>query len=207
MRDKRLQPNLWSTRGSGAASRLPRARWPSRRWRRWGTGPIAVPGTQAQTQPKRSSRPNPSPVATEAKTKLVEFENAPFPFDSGTDPRKRRTASLENERYSDPRVLLHIPQGFDIRKPRRDRDLLPRPSREPQARRARPAARRRPDLAVAGERGAGGAAIRRQRIGFERRQFLDAGPVHAVPQRGLGAARDPARLPRHWRATSTSSTW
>jgi hypothetical protein len=72
---------------------------------------------QQQTQPKRSSRPNPSPIATEAKTKLVEFENAPFPFDSGEGPRGRRTASLENERYSDPRVLLHIPQGFDIRKP------------------------------------------------------------------------------------------
>ncbi len=72
---------------------------------------------QAPAQPKRSSRPNPSPIALEAKTKLVEFENAPFPFDSGTDPRGRRTASLENERYSDPRVLLHIPKGFDIRKP------------------------------------------------------------------------------------------
>ena len=73
---------------------------------------------QQQTQPKRPSRPNPSPVATEAKTKLVEFENAPFPFDSGGgETRGRRTASLDNERYNDPRVLLHIPQGFDIRKP------------------------------------------------------------------------------------------
>jgi hypothetical protein len=79
---------------------------------------FSAPAQQAeQAQPKRPSRPNPSPVAQEPKTKLVEFENAPFPFDSGADPRKRRTASLDNEKYSDPRVLLHIPQGFDIRKP------------------------------------------------------------------------------------------
>ena len=70
---------------------------------------------QAQPQPKREP-PNPSPVTTEAKTKLVEFENAPFPFDSGVDPRRRKKASPEHERYSDPRVLLHIPQGFDVRK-------------------------------------------------------------------------------------------
>ena len=73
---------------------------------------------KAEPQPKRTTRPAPSPVALEAKTKLVEFENAPFPFDSGPDPRKRRkkAVSLEDERYSDPHVLLHIPQGFDIRK-------------------------------------------------------------------------------------------
>src|SRR5262249_49412905 len=70
-----------------------------------------------QAQPKRPSRPNPSPIALEAKTKFVEFENAPFPFDSRPDPPGRRTASLDNDRYTDPRVLLHIPQGFDIRKP------------------------------------------------------------------------------------------
>jgi hypothetical protein len=72
---------------------------------------------QIQTQPKRSTRPTPSPVALEDKTRLVEFENAPFPFDSGTDPRRRKAVSLEDQRYSDPRVLLHIPKGFDIRKP------------------------------------------------------------------------------------------
>jgi hypothetical protein len=77
---------------------------------------FSIPAQQAQqAQPKRPSRPNPSPVAVEAKTKLVEFENAPFPFDGA--PRGRRTASLDNDKYTDPRVLLHIPQGFDIRKP------------------------------------------------------------------------------------------
>src|SRR6185503_12099685 len=73
--------------------------------------------TQIQTKTKPSTRPTPSPVALEDKTRLVEFENAPFPFDSGTDPRRRKAVSLQDERYSDPRVLLHIPKGFDIRKP------------------------------------------------------------------------------------------
>ncbi|MCC7346472.1 MAG: alpha/beta hydrolase [Variibacter sp.] len=80
--------------------------------------PTSIPATtrlaEVQSPPKRSGRP--SPVALEAKTALVEFENAPFPFDSGTDPRRRKVVSLDSERYSDPRVLLHIPQGFDIRK-------------------------------------------------------------------------------------------
>jgi hypothetical protein len=71
---------------------------------------------QAQ-QAVPSKRQAVSPVALEAKTKLVEFENAPFPFDSGPDPRRRKKVSLDDERYSDPRVLTHIPKGFDIRKP------------------------------------------------------------------------------------------
>lgn len=109
MKDNRLQPHFWSTAAllvfvavavAGAVQ----------------TGNEAQAQVVGQTQPKRSARPTPSPVALTAKTALVEFENAPFPFDSGTDPRARR-ASVENERYSDPRVLLHIPKGFDIRKP------------------------------------------------------------------------------------------
>jgi hypothetical protein len=83
-------------------------------------GPLMPSPALAQTraEPKRAvSRPTPSPIAIEAKTKLVEFENAPFPFDSGPDPRRRKKVSIDAERYSDPRVLLHIPKGFDIRKP------------------------------------------------------------------------------------------
>lgn len=83
-------------------------------------GSLAQSQTQAESQPKapkRAARPEPPPVAPEAKTKLVEFENAPFPFDGGSAPRRRKTVSLESERYSDPRVLLHIPKGFDIRRP------------------------------------------------------------------------------------------
>ncbi len=81
-----------------------------------GPGAQAQIQVQAQAQPKRSPRPTASPVTTDAKTKLVEFENAPFPFDSGIDPRRRKAVSPEHERYSDPRVLLHIPKGFDVRK-------------------------------------------------------------------------------------------
>jgi hypothetical protein len=68
------------------------------------------------------------------KTLLMEFESAPFPYD-GKNPVSgqpffnvfyegrfgRRGARgqvyWESETYTDPRVLLHIPKGFDIRKP------------------------------------------------------------------------------------------
>jgi hypothetical protein len=49
-------------------------------------------------------RPLSGPVK-EPLTKLVEFDAAPFPFDGG-----RRS-------YHDNRVLLHIPKGFDARRP------------------------------------------------------------------------------------------
>lgn len=68
------------------------------------------------------------------KTKLVAFETAPFPF-HGTVPntgrpfldvtengrRGHRTFSgnvyWEDQTYSDNRTLLHIPKGFDLRRP------------------------------------------------------------------------------------------
>jgi hypothetical protein len=67
-------------------------------------------------------------------TRLMEFESAPFPYD-GKNPitgrpffnvfydgrfgrrGARGQVYWENETYTDPRVLLHIPKGFDIRKP------------------------------------------------------------------------------------------
>ncbi len=68
-----------------------------------------------------------------SKTKLVEFENAPFPFE-GVDPRTGRPFinsdetgrpgratrggfKTEDQTYADQRVLLHIPEGFDVRRP------------------------------------------------------------------------------------------
>jgi len=68
-----------------------------------------------------------------SKTKLVEFENAPFPFE-GIDPRTGRPFinadetgrpgratrggfKPEDQTYADQRVLLHIPEGFDVRRP------------------------------------------------------------------------------------------
>ncbi len=68
------------------------------------------------------------------RTRLVEFESAPFPY-HGINPntgrpfldvsdggrRGHRTSSgevyWEDRTYSDSRVLLHIPRGFDLRRP------------------------------------------------------------------------------------------
>jgi hypothetical protein len=69
-----------------------------------------------------------------SQTKLVSFRNAPFPYDgmigdSGTPfynvvengKRGHRTAFnrtyWEQETYSDPRVLLHVPRHFDANQP------------------------------------------------------------------------------------------
>ena len=69
-----------------------------------------------------------------AKSKLVEFDTAPFPYD-GLVPRSgrpfinvvengrrgHRTGTgrvyWEDETYNDRQVLLHLPKGFDIRRP------------------------------------------------------------------------------------------
>jgi hypothetical protein len=69
-----------------------------------------------------------------ARSKLVEFETAPFPYD-GLMPRSNRPfldvdengrrghrtgaghVYWADETYSDRQVLLHLPKGFDIRRP------------------------------------------------------------------------------------------
>jgi hypothetical protein len=68
------------------------------------------------------------------KTKLVEFQNAPFPYHGAVPAtgrpfldvsdggrRGHRTSSgevhWEDSTYNDSRTLLHIPQGFDLRRP------------------------------------------------------------------------------------------
>ena len=68
------------------------------------------------------------------RTKLVEFETAPFPFhgmvpntgrpflDVSEDGRRgHRTSNgtvyWEDQTYNDRRTLLHIPKGFDLRRP------------------------------------------------------------------------------------------
>lgn len=70
----------------------------------------------------------------QTKTTLVAFDTAPFPYDgtiAQTDKpflniseggrRGHRTpfnrVYWEDETYNDPRVLLHIPRGFDIKRP------------------------------------------------------------------------------------------
>ena len=93
-----------------------------------------------------ASAPNPVPNSSlmpaphlplgniEAKTSLVDFETAPFPYhgavpgsnrqflDAG-DPGRRGHVNfrgrmfLESKTFGDDRVLLHIPQGFDPNRP------------------------------------------------------------------------------------------
>ena len=78
------------------------------------------------------SRQGPLPKSV---TRLAALNSAPFPYegmmpganqpfietDQATGRRFHRTPGgrvyWEDERYSDPRVLLHIPRGFDIRRP------------------------------------------------------------------------------------------
>jgi hypothetical protein len=78
------------------------------------------------------------PAIKQSQTHLIGFENSAFPY-SGSNPR----SGSEGSRYSDNRVLVHVPAGFDVRKPGvivvffhghgatlerdvRDRQLLPR---------------------------------------------------------------------------------
>jgi hypothetical protein len=110
------------------------------------TAAMAVSGACAFLSPVGESfaqtapvvRPQPSQPAVlplkQAKTKLVEFEMSPFPYEGinpatgkpfiNTDETGRRGRTTgsgrvywEDETYSDQRVLLHVPAGFDIRKP------------------------------------------------------------------------------------------
>jgi hypothetical protein len=92
-----------------------------------------VPVKTVKKGPAIKSEPPLAPLK-HTKTKLAEFENGPFPF-YGTVPgtghpfldvsengrRGHRTASgtihWEDTTYSDRRTLLHIPRGFDLRRP------------------------------------------------------------------------------------------
>jgi hypothetical protein len=75
-----------------------------------------------------------SPPLAQARTELVEFETAPFPYHGkvpgegkffldidDTGRRGHRSPGghvyWEDETFNDPRVLLHIPKGFDVRRP------------------------------------------------------------------------------------------
>ncbi len=68
----------------------------------------------AQPQPANPFAPILAPrwsPTTEPKTEITDFATAPFPY-HGTEHLLR-----ESEIYSDDHVLLHIPTGFDPRKP------------------------------------------------------------------------------------------
>jgi hypothetical protein len=104
-------------------------------WQRLAVAAVALSLLAATAAPAFAQIQKSAPPAqTQTKTKLVEFEMSPFPYE-GINPatgrpfinvdeagrRGRMNARgqvlWEDETYSDQRVLLHIPQGFDIRKP------------------------------------------------------------------------------------------
>jgi hypothetical protein len=100
-----------------------------------------TPSIEKPTQMMLASAPNPVPAVPhvplgniEAKTSLVDFETAPFPYhgavpgsnrqflDAGQSGQRghvnfRGRMFLESKTFGDDRVLLHIPQGFDPNRP------------------------------------------------------------------------------------------
>ena len=94
--------------------------------------PVSIPA--ASPPSAVAAVPSSAAVSAEAKTTLVDFETAPFPY-HGTMPGSDRPflnagqeahrghvnfrghVYWESETYSDDRVLLHIPPHFDINRP------------------------------------------------------------------------------------------
>ncbi len=103
--------------------------------------PVHTASIEKPTQIMLASAPNPVPALShvplgniEAKTSLVDFETAPFPYhgmvpgagrpflDAGKPEERghvnfRGRMFLESKTFGDDRVLLHIPQGFDPNRP------------------------------------------------------------------------------------------
>jgi len=94
--------------------------------------PASVAAPEDLPMPHRVWSRNP-PLA-HARTELIEFETAPFPYDGKVpgqgkffldihDIGRRGHLSQsghvywEDETFNDPRVLLYIPKGFDLRRP------------------------------------------------------------------------------------------
>ncbi len=92
-----------------------------------------VPVKMVKKGPAIKAEPPLAPLR-HTKTQLVEFENGPFPYhgiapttdrtflDVNEDGRRgHRTSNgtvyWEDKTYSDRRTLLHIPKGFDLRRP------------------------------------------------------------------------------------------
>ncbi len=148
-------------------------------------------------------QPRPADIApvAQAKTELIEFATAPFPYEGvvpGTEQpflnvvegeqkghRTSRGAVLwEDETFNDNRVLVHIPSGFDINRPavmvvffhghgaNLTRDVL------------EPAERAGTDIAVRRECRVGRAAICRRCGRLKSWPFLAAGRVRTLRQRG-----------------------
>jgi len=103
--------------------------------------PVHTASIENPAQLMLASAVNPAPVVPhlplgniEAKTSLVDFETAPFPYhgmvpganrpflDAGEPGQRghvnfRGRMFLESKTFGDDRVLLHIPQGFDPNRP------------------------------------------------------------------------------------------
>jgi hypothetical protein len=75
-----------------------------------------------------------SPPLSHARTELVAFETAPFPYNGNVPGQDKSFLDIddagrrghrsprghvywEDQTFNDPRVLLHIPKGFDARRP------------------------------------------------------------------------------------------
>jgi hypothetical protein len=69
--------------------------------------PVRIPSTTYKVAALTPTIPSMS-VVKQANTRLVGFENSAFPY-AGKSGR--------GSRYSDNRVLVHVPAGFDARKP------------------------------------------------------------------------------------------
>jgi hypothetical protein len=55
-------------------------------------------------------------IKQQPQTQLIGFENSAFPY-FGKNPRSGGGAYAEGSRYGDNRVLVHVPAGFNARKP------------------------------------------------------------------------------------------
>jgi hypothetical protein len=107
-----------------------------------GDRPGTVPSGSYKVASLSPELPNNISSVKQAQTHLIGFENSAFPY-YGNNPRTGSRTYAQGGRYSDNRVLVHVPNGFDVRKPGvivvffhghgatlerdvRDRQLLPR---------------------------------------------------------------------------------
>ena len=77
-----------------------------------GDRPVTIPSSAYKLAALTPALPDNVSVIKQANTRLIGFDNSAFPY-SGKNPR---TGSAGGQ-YTDNRVLVHVPAGFDVRKP------------------------------------------------------------------------------------------
>ncbi len=77
-----------------------------------GDRPVAIPSRAYKVAALTPTPPDSVSVIKQANTRLIGFDNSAFPY-SGKNPRTGDAGG----RYTDNRVLVHVPAGFDVRKP------------------------------------------------------------------------------------------